>query len=100
MSDLNEALETNAGETDASESLAENQLYDYITNQPVKDSPTERILQSVARSLVDEYGFDHTQLQRDHTIVYDAYESDGRTKKVRRKLEIAVFAENAKREDQ
>ena len=32
------------------QALAENQIYDYITNQPVKDTPTERVLQSVARS--------------------------------------------------
>jgi type I restriction enzyme M protein len=100
MSDLDEVLEAGTDEKDSSESLAENQLYDYITNQPVKDNPTERTLQSVARSLVDEYGFDHTQLQRDQTIVYEIYDENGRTKRVRRKVEIAVFAENTKRDDQ
>jgi len=97
---MDEALQNLPEDTDSPDALAENQLYDYITNQPVKDSPTERVLQSVARSLVDEYGFDHTQLQRDQTIVYEAFEADGRLKRVRRKAEIAVFQENTKRDDQ
>lgn len=97
---MDEGLQNLTEETDTSDALAENQLYDYITNQPVKDSPTERVLQSVARSLVDEYGFDHTQLQRDQSIVYEAYDESGRTKRVRRKAEIAIFEENTKRDDQ
>lgn len=87
-------------EIESSESLAENQLYDYITNQPVKDTPVERLLQSVARSLVDEYSFDHTQLQRDHTVTYQVFNEHGKTSKVRRKIDITVFAEGANREDQ
>jgi type I restriction enzyme M protein len=87
-------------EIEESESLADNQAYDFISNQPVKDSPTERTLQSVARSLVDEYGFDHTQLQRDQSLVYEVYADDGRIKKVHRKVEISVFEENTKRDNQ
>jgi hypothetical protein len=87
-------------EINSSESLAENQLYDFITNQPVKDTPVERVLQTVARSLVDEYSFDHTQLQRDHTVTYEVFDEHGKTSKVRRKIDIAVFADGAKREDQ
>lgn len=87
-------------ENESSESLAENQLYDYITNQPMKDTPVERVIQTVARSLVDEYDFDHTQLQRDHTVTYDVFDEHGKTSKVRRKIDIAVFAEGANREDQ
>jgi type I restriction enzyme M protein len=84
----------------SSESLAENQLYDYITNQPVKDTPVEHVLQTVARSLVDEYDFDHTQLRRDYMVTYEVFDEHGKTSKVRRKIEIAVFAEGANREDQ
>ena len=87
-------------ELEESESLAENQIYDYITNKPIKDTPVERILQVVARSLVDEYGFDHTQLQRDQSLVYEVYGDDGRMKRVHRKVEISVFEENTKRDDQ
>lgn len=97
---MDEALQALSDDTDSAEALAENQIYDYITNQPVKDSPAERVLQSVARSLVDEYGFDHTQLQREQTIVYEAYDESGRAKRVRRKVEIAIFEENSKRDDQ
>lgn len=97
---MDDTLQNLTEDSEASDALAENQIYDYITNQPVKDSPTERVLQSVARSLVDEYGFDHTQLQREQTIVYEAYDDNGRAKRVRRKAEIAVFEENSKRDDQ
>lgn len=85
---------------DSSETLAEKQLYDFITNQPVKENPRERVLQVVARSLVDEYEFDHTQLQRGLSISYEVYDEYGKTRKVRRKVDIAVYAENAPREDQ
>jgi type I restriction enzyme M protein len=87
-------------EDNLSESLAENQLYDFINNQPVKDTPVERVLQVVARSLVDEYEFDHTQLQRDHTVLYEVFDEHNKTSKVRRKIDIAVFAEGANRDDQ
>ena len=47
-----------------STALSENEIYDFITNEPVKATPIENTIQVVARSLVDEYGFDHTQLAR------------------------------------
>lgn len=71
----------------------EDQIYDFITNQPVKNNPVEQMLQAVARSLVDEYGFDHTQLQRDQAIAYEIFDEYGRTRNVRRKLDIAVYPE-------
>ena len=87
-------------ESGSSESLAENQLYDYITNKPVKDSLVEHVIQTVARSIVDEYDFDHTQLQRDHIVTYEVFDERGKTSKVRRKIDIAVFAEGTNRDDQ
>ena len=51
---------------DDSTTLEEGQIYDFITGEPFKESATERTLQVVARSLVDEYGFDLSQLERDH----------------------------------
>jgi len=70
--DNDQIINDNAFEDgDGSDSLAENQLYDYITNKPVKDTPLEKVLQAVARSLVDEYDFDNTQLQRDYTVTYE-----------------------------
>ena len=79
--------------------LADNELYDFISNKPVKDSPTERILQAVARSLVDEYGFDHTQLQRDQTLVYEVVNEQGKARKVRRKLSVVVYPEGVSKDD-
>jgi len=79
--------------------LAGNELYDFVTNEPVKDTSTERILQAVARSLVDEYGFDHTQLERDHRLTYEVINDQGRTRKVRRKLGIVVYPEGVRKGD-
>lgn len=87
-------------ELDGSESLAENQLYDFITNQPVKDTPVERVLQTIARAMVDEYDFDHTQLQRDQAVMIQVYDDQGKTRRVRRKIDVAVFAQGAQRDDQ
>jgi type I restriction enzyme M protein len=86
-------------ELDGSESLAENQLYDFITNQPVKDTPVERVLQTIARALVDEYDFDHTQLQRDQTVSIQVYDEHGKTRRVNRKIDVAVFAPGTQRDD-
>jgi len=92
---------TNApDELESSESLAENQLYDFITNQPVKDTPVERVLQTIARAMVDEYEFDHTQLQRDQSVFIEVYDEHGKTRRVRRKIDVAIFASGAARDDQ
>lgn len=82
------------------ESLAENQLYDFITNQPVKDTPVERVLQTIARAMVDEYDFDHIQLQRDQSVYIQVYDEHGKTRRVRRKIDVAVFAPGVQRDDQ
>jgi type I restriction enzyme M protein len=58
---------------------AEGQIYDYITNEPVRDTLFERVLQAVARSLAEEYDFDHTQLQRDQRIAYEVFDERGKT---------------------
>lgn len=75
----------------------EDQIYDFITNQPVKNNPVEQVLRAVARSLVDKYGLDHTQLQRDQAIAYEIFDEYGRTRKVRRELNIAVYLEASAR---
>lgn len=81
-------------------SLSEGQVYDFITNEPIKASATEAILQTVAKSLVDEYGFEHTQLERDFTAKFEIYDDRGKTKKVRRKINVVVFPEGVKKDDQ
>ena len=96
------AAETPFDEADdsaGSESLSEGQLYDFITNQPVQDSPVERTLQTVARSLVDEYDFDHTQLARDQSLTYEIIDGDGKVRKVRQRMSVAVFPEGVRKTD-
>jgi len=88
-----------ADESGASESLSEGQLYDFITNQPVQDSPAERTLQAVARSLVDEYGFDHTQLTRDQSLTCELIDGDGKARKMRQRVSVAVFPEGVRKTD-
>lgn len=78
---------------EGSESLASDQLYDFVTNKPLKDTPKERIMQAVARSLVYEYSFDHTQLERDVSVVYESSDSHGRTRRIRRKVDLVVYPE-------
>ena len=94
-----ESIVDEADESAASESLSEGQLYDFITNQPVQDSPVERTLQTVARSLVDEYGFDHTQLARDQSLAYELIDGDGKARKVRQRVSVAVFPEGSRKTD-
>jgi type I restriction enzyme M protein len=89
---------TDSEEEDASTALAEDQIYDFITNEPVKDSPKERALQAVARSLVYEYGFDHTQLERDLTVTYEVTDPHGRTRRTRRKVDLVIYPEGKPKE--
>ncbi|MCA9932144.1 MAG: N-6 DNA methylase, partial [Anaerolineales bacterium] len=77
---------------DDTETIEEGQLYDFITGEPVKDSATERTLQVVARSLVDEYGFEQEQLERDYKIIYELTDESGKTRKYRPKIDVAIFA--------
>jgi len=100
MSNTNKDVDQELDDEEFSTTLSENEIYDFITNEPIKDSPTEAILQAVARSLVDEYGFEHTQLARDFTAKYEIYDERGKTKNVRRKINIAIFPEGVKKNDQ
>ena len=90
---------TASEEHTTSASLPEGQIYDFITNEPVNDRPVERTLQVVARSLVEEYYFDHTQLQRDQTIVYEIVNDQGKARKVRRKASVVVYPEGVSKDD-
>lgn len=99
MSDFTEDLSPGLDPTEDAEASAEGQLYDFITNDPVKDTPVERVLQAVARSLVEEYEFDHTQLQRDQTVIYEALDGYGKARKVRRRVSVAVYPEGANKDD-
>lgn len=92
MSDVDLDLLDDSEEDDDSTTLDEGQIYDFISGEPVKDSPTERIVQSIARSLVNEYGFDLDQIEREYKIVYEVYKEDGKTKKVRPKVSMEASA--------
>jgi len=82
-----------------STALSENEIYDFISNEPVKASSTENTLQAVARSLVDEYEFDHTQLARDITARYEVIDDRGKSRSVRKKINIAVFPEGVNKDN-
>lgn len=85
---------------DEAATLAEGQLYDFVTGKPVKDGATERTLQVVAHSLVDEYGFELQQLERAYKIVYELINEEGKTRKLRPKIDIAVFADGSDHDEQ
>ena len=88
-----------SNQEDTGTSLSENQIYDYITNTPVKDTPIERAIQAVARSLVEEYGFDHIQMQRDQIFANPVLDEHGKSCKVLRKLNVVVYPENVPKDD-
>ncbi len=91
-------VETGEAE-DASTGLLEGQLYDYVTNEPIPDTPAERVVQTVARSLVEEYGFDHAQLRRDQPFAFELVDDQGRSRKVRLKLSVVVYPLNSTQTD-
>ncbi len=99
MSDFTDDELTSWELVEDAETAAEGQLYDFITNDPVKDTPLERVVQAVARSLVEEYEFDHTQLARDQTIAYEVLDGHGRSRRRRPRVSVAVYPEGAGKDD-
>lgn len=100
MTDVDfDLLDETEDDDDENTTLDEGQIYDFVSGEPVKDKAEERTLQSVARSLVNEYGFEREQLERDYKIVYEVYKEDGKTKKVRPKISIAVFQADSHHEE-
>jgi len=63
-------------------SLEEGMLLDYITGEPVKDTPKEQVRQRIARALFHEYGISVEDMVPDFKM-----RVDGRLKKV----DIAIF---------
>lgn len=70
-------------EGDELTSLEEGQLLDYITNEPVKDTPKEQVRQRIARALFHEYGISVEDMVPDFRM-----KIDGR----RKAIDIAIFA--------
>lgn len=95
-----ELSEPSAGDNDAEGSnLAEGQIYDLISGVPVVDSPAERTIQAVARSLVEEYDFALDQLRRDQSFSYEQVDEHGRLRRVRQRLSIVVYPETGPRDN-
>lgn len=63
-------------------------IYDWITDQPVKDTPREQVVQRVARVLFHQYNIAPGDMQRDFTIPEAGKRGRGR------KVDIAIFASN------
>jgi type I restriction enzyme M protein len=67
-------------------SLEEGKILDYITNEPVKDTPKEQVRQRIARALFHEHGISLDDMVPDFKM-----KIDGRRKKV----DIAIFESGA-----
>jgi type I restriction enzyme M protein len=63
-------------------SLEEGSILDYITNEPIKDSPKEQVRQRIARTLFHEYAISVDDMAPDFKM-----KVDGR----QRKIDIAIF---------
>jgi type I restriction enzyme M protein len=81
MSDL-EAVDLNEAGDEETTSLEEGKLLDYITNEPVKDTPKEQVRQRIARAFFHEYGISADDMVRDFKM-----KIDGR----RKSIDIAIF---------
>lgn len=76
----------NATETDQADDIAsldDGMLLDYITGEPVKDTPKEQVRQRIARALLHEYGISVEEMVPDCRV-----RVEGKLKKV----DIAIFA--------
>ncbi len=84
MSDL-DAEEIDQADDEVS-SIEEGKLLDYITDEPVKDTPKEQVRQRIARALFHEYGISVEDMVPDFKM-----KVDGRSKKI----DIAIFEPGA-----
>ncbi len=86
MSDL-DAEEIDQADDEVS-SIEEGKLLDYITDEPVKDTPKEQVRQRIARALFHEYGISVEDMVPDFKM-----KVDGRSKKI----DIAIFEPGAEK---
>lgn len=89
-----ESLSQDSGEidkevagTDDTQSLAEDETIDFITNKPVKLKGNEEVRQRIARGLYVEYGIRAQDMERDFPIQVNAVGQRRATKKA----DIAIF---------
>ncbi|REE95759.1 methylation-associated defense system DNA methyltransferase MAD2 [Thermomonospora umbrina] len=88
MGDLGEATQSVEGVPD---SLADDEIIDFITGERVKDKGSEPVRQRVARALFHEYGISVADMRRDFPI---PVASVGR-RKATKKADIAIFTHGA-----
>ncbi|MBI2504013.1 MAG: type I restriction enzyme HsdR N-terminal domain-containing protein [Candidatus Latescibacteria bacterium] len=69
--------------TEVISTLEEGMLLDYLSQQPVKDTPKEQVWQEVIRALFNEYQISLNDMERDFRVSYE-----GRKKK---QVELAIF---------
>ena len=94
-----EQFHLDTGTTDAEEptqgtspdSLPDDAIIDYITGEPVKDTPKEQVRQRIARALFHEYGISVEDMARDFPVPVQTEDGRRRTKKA----DIAIFAHDA-----
>lgn len=68
--------------------LDEDQLVDILTNKVVKATEKEQTLQSMIAMMIDEYGFEPDDMERDFKIKYE----DPETEKTKtQKVDLAIF---------
>lgn len=72
-------------------SLAEGMIPDYITQEPIKESPKEKVRQEIARALIFEYQIAPESMKRDYPLNVDGK---------RKKVDIAIFDAGQPHEDE
>ena len=87
MSDLDVEELDQSGDDEVT-SLDEGKILDYITNEPVKDTPKEQVRQRIARALFHEYGISVEDMVPDYKL-----KVDGR----RKSIDIAIFESGAEK---
>src|SRR4051812_10133842 len=87
MSELG-AEEIDPPEDEELTSLEDGTLLDYISGEPVKDTPKEQVRQRIARALFHEYAISVEDMVRDYKMMVD-----GRRKSV----DIAIFEPRAEK---
>jgi type I restriction enzyme M protein len=85
------AEQTVPGRAAAPDTLPEDAIIDYISGNPVKDTPKEKVRQHIARALFHEYGISVEDMARDFPVPIQI--EGGRRRN--RKADIAIFSHGA-----
>jgi len=91
IGELQEPGEAAAGEESAPDSLADDEIIDFITGKRIQAKGNELVRQRIARALFHEYGISVTDMERDFPIPVEAV---GR-RRTTKKADIAIFAHGA-----